>query len=141
MATTRQQPREKWLKDLTSKKHMCNGLNMASPIFFHTGTLFSTDNARPLFFALRYRIRLLDVSCMNKIATATGAQIMRITHIAYFQLLSYWAMMYAPTRGPRVGPRKGAIIYVNPTRPAFRGFHRSATVPRNQSAMRWLQGN
>jgi hypothetical protein len=43
--------------------------------------------------------------------------------------LSYSAMTYAPIRGPRLGPRKGAMMYDNPTRPAYFGSHKSETVP------------
>jgi hypothetical protein len=71
----------------------------------------------------------LDVSFIKTIATPTGAQMKRMTQIEYFQLSLYYATIYAPTSGPNDGPRKGARIYVNPTRPALLESHKSTIVP------------
>jgi hypothetical protein len=84
---------------------------MASPTFFATELLSPSSRILPpRFFARRYRIQCLEVSFIKSIATPTGAQMKRMTQIEYFQLLSYCPIMYAPTRGPRDGPRKGARI-------------------------------
>jgi hypothetical protein len=121
---------EKYRQEHTSTVHICNGLSMAIPIFFITGTSsFSPMILSPRFLARRYRIRLLDVSFIKTITMPTGAQMKRMIQIENFQLLLYCAMTYAPTRGPRDGPRKGARMYVNATLPALLGFHKSTTVP------------
>lgn len=54
-------------------------------------------------------MREAEVSLMNAAMTATGAAIIMMTHIQYRQFW-YSLIMYAPTIGPKTGPRNGATI-------------------------------
>src|SRR6266498_5211143 len=84
----------------------------------------------PRFISRRYRIRDLEVSCMNKAMIAMGDAIIITTHMEYLQSLWYSLIMYAPVSGPRAGPRNGAMMKPRAARPPCLSLsHRSAIVP------------
>lgn len=74
-------------------------------------------------------MRDLRVSCMKRDMTKMGAAMNMMTQIEKRQLWLYSAMIYAPVRGPKDGPRNGAKIKKMEARPLWWCNQRSAIVP------------
>ena len=123
----------------TSINIICKGLIKASLSFCKSNFVSPVlcCVTFPIFFRCKYWIRGLNVSFMNRDIIAIGAAMIRITHCDQRQLLEYSWIIYAPVRGPRVGPRKGLNMKNTEARPRTWFSNKSTMEPGVVSIVKW----